>query len=50
MSVDVTVRAEVEALVQNAIGTYGKIDVLVNNAGIMPIAPLSLLKSTSGTA
>ena len=27
-----------------AIDTYGKIDVLVNNAGIMPIAPLALLK------
>jgi NADP-dependent 3-hydroxy acid dehydrogenase YdfG len=44
VSVDVTNRAQVEALVQKAIETYGKIDVLVNNAGIMPIAPLSLLK------
>jgi NADP-dependent 3-hydroxy acid dehydrogenase YdfG len=44
VSVDVTVRPHVEALVQRAIDTYGKIDVLVNNAGIMPIAPLSLLK------
>lgn len=42
--VDVTNRAQVQALVQKAIDTYGKIDVLVNNAGIMPIAPLSLLK------
>jgi NADP-dependent 3-hydroxy acid dehydrogenase YdfG len=44
VSVDVANRAPVEALVQQAIDTYGKIDVLVNNAGIMPIAPLSLLK------
>ena len=44
VSVDVTNRAQVKALVQKAIDTYGKIDVLVNNAGIMPIAPLSLLK------
>ena len=44
VSVDVTNRAQVDALVQKAIDTYGKIDVLVNNAGIMPIAPLSLLK------
>jgi len=44
VSVDVTNRAEVEALVQKAVDTYGKVDVLVNNAGIMPIAPLSLLK------
>ena len=44
VSVDVTKRVEVEALVQKAVDTYGRIDVLVNNAGIMPIAPLSLLK------
>src|ERR1700722_8779755 len=44
VSTDVTNRAQVQALVQKAIDTYGKIDVLVNNAGIMPIAPLSLLK------
>ena len=42
--VDATNRVQVEALVQKAIDTYGKVDVLVNNAGIMPIAPLSLLK------
>ena len=44
VTVDATNRAQVEALVQKAIDTYGKVDVLVNNAGIMPIAPLSLLK------
>jgi NADP-dependent 3-hydroxy acid dehydrogenase YdfG len=44
VQVDVANRAQVQALVQKAIDTYGKIDVLVNNAGIMPIAPLSLLK------
>jgi len=44
VTVDVTNRAEVESLVQKAIDTYGKIDVLVSNAGIMPIAPLALLK------
>jgi NADP-dependent 3-hydroxy acid dehydrogenase YdfG len=44
VTVDVTSQAEVEALVKVAIDTYGKIDVLVNNAGIMPIAPLALLK------
>src|SRR3974390_2706734 len=35
---------DVEGLVKNAVDTFGKIDVLVNNAGIMPIAPLALLK------
>ena len=44
VAVDVTKRAEVESLMEQAINTYGKIDVLVNNAGIMPIAPLALLK------
>lgn len=43
-TVDVTVRSQVEALVQKVIATYGRIDVLVNNAGIMPIAPLAALK------
>jgi NADP-dependent 3-hydroxy acid dehydrogenase YdfG len=40
VKVDVTRQAEVKALVQKAIDTYGKIDVLINNAGIMPIARL----------
>jgi NADP-dependent 3-hydroxy acid dehydrogenase YdfG len=44
VAVDVTKRAEVGGLVQKAIDTYGRLDVLVNNAGIMPIAPLALLK------
>jgi NADP-dependent 3-hydroxy acid dehydrogenase YdfG len=44
VTVDVTKRAEVEGLAQKAIEKFGKIDVLVNNAGIMPIAPLALLK------
>jgi NADP-dependent 3-hydroxy acid dehydrogenase YdfG len=44
VEVDVTKRAEVEGLVKKAIDTYGKIDVLWNNAGVMPIAPLALLK------
>jgi NADP-dependent 3-hydroxy acid dehydrogenase YdfG len=40
---DVTKRSEVEALVQGAIDEYGRIDVIVNNAGIMPIAPMAAL-------
>jgi NADP-dependent 3-hydroxy acid dehydrogenase YdfG len=44
VTVDVAKQADVEALVQKAIDAYGKIDVLINNAGVMPIAPLSLLK------
>ncbi len=43
-AVDVTKRAEVEALIKGAIDSFGRVDVMVNNAGIMPIAPIGLLK------
>ena len=41
---DVTKRAEVEALVQKAVDSFARIDVIVNNAGITPIAPIDALK------
>ena len=41
---DVTKRAEVEALIQKAVDGFGRIDVIINNAGIMPIAPIDALK------
>jgi NADP-dependent 3-hydroxy acid dehydrogenase YdfG len=41
---DVTQRGDVEALVQGAIDKHGRIDAIVNNAGIMPIAPMAALK------
>lgn len=41
---DVTNADDVKALVKKAIDSFGKIDVMVNNAGIMPLAPLSALK------
>ena len=44
VTVDVTKRTDVEGLVKKAVDTYGKIDVLMNNAGAMPIAPLAVLK------
>lgn len=37
---DVAKRADVEALVAAGRERYGRIDVLVNNAGIMPLAPM----------
>ena len=41
---DVTKRGEVQALVQNTIRVYGKVDVMINNAGIMPLSPLEELQ------
>lgn len=40
MPVDVTKRSEVEAFVQGAIAKFGRMDVLVNNAGLMALAPI----------
>lgn len=44
LATDVTDRAQVQALVDAAVETYGCIDVLLNNAGLMPLAPLERLK------
>lgn len=35
---DVTKKSDLENLVQKAISTFGKVDVLLNNAGIMPVS------------
>jgi NADP-dependent 3-hydroxy acid dehydrogenase YdfG len=43
-AVDVTKRAEVEALIKRAFDSFGRVDVIINNAGIMPIAPVDALK------
>jgi NAD(P)-dependent dehydrogenase (short-subunit alcohol dehydrogenase family) len=40
---DVTVYAEVEALVERAVAELGRVDVVVNNSGIAAIAPLAEL-------
>ena len=37
---DVTDAGQVKRLVDAAVQTYGRIDVLVNNAGLMPHSPL----------
>ncbi|TIQ31507.1 MAG: SDR family oxidoreductase [Mesorhizobium sp.] len=43
-ALDVTERASMEALVAEARRRFGRIDVLVNNAGVMPLSPLAALK------
>lgn len=43
-AVDVTRRGEVEALVNAAKATYGRVDVVINNAGVMPLSPLEQLR------
>ena len=41
---DVTRRDDVDAFVRNALDVHGRIDVIVNNAGVMPLSPLAALK------
>ncbi len=41
---DVTDRAAVTNLVDTAVQRFGRIDVLINNAGIMPLSALESLK------
>src|SRR5690606_8045611 len=41
---DVTDRASVEALAEGARRMFGKVDVMVNNAGVMPLSPMAALK------
>jgi len=44
VATDVTNAAQVKELVATAVRVYGRIDVLINNAGLMAIAPLSETK------
>ena len=43
-ALDVADRADMEAFVAFAEAEFGRVDVLVNNAGVMPLSPLSALK------
>lgn len=40
---DITVRANVEALTEEALARFGAIDILVNNAGVGPLQPAEAL-------
>ena len=44
LKVDVTKLAEVQALSKFALDSHGRLDVFINNAGIMPLSPLDQLK------
>ncbi|AUB39214.1 NADP-dependent 3-hydroxy acid dehydrogenase YdfG [Nostoc flagelliforme CCNUN1] len=41
---DVADRVQVETLAKETLSTYGRIDVLINNAGLMPLSPLDQVK------
>lgn len=44
VSADVSNRDDMQKLAESAVKTFGRIDVLVNNAGVMPLSPLERLK------
>jgi NADP-dependent 3-hydroxy acid dehydrogenase YdfG len=44
MATDVTRSEQVQALVDAAVQRFGRIDVMLNNAGLMPHSPLARLK------
>ena len=44
VATDVSQRASVEHLAQQALAGFGRVDVLINNAGIMPLAEMAKLK------
>jgi NADP-dependent 3-hydroxy acid dehydrogenase YdfG len=44
LATDVTQRDQVERSVDTAVKSYGRIDVMINNAGLMPHSPLERLK------
>ena len=46
VTTDVTDRAQVQRLVDAAVTTYGRVDVMINTAGLMPQSPLGRLKTS----
>jgi NADP-dependent 3-hydroxy acid dehydrogenase YdfG len=44
-ALDVTDRDDVNAFVDFARNTFGRIDVIFNNAGVMPVSPMNALKT-----
>jgi NADP-dependent 3-hydroxy acid dehydrogenase YdfG len=46
VATDVTDRAQVQRLVDAAVRSFGRVDVMINNAGLMPQSPLGRLKTS----
>ena len=44
-TVDVTNREDVNAFVAFAVEKFGRVDVIFNNAGVMPVSPMNALKT-----
>jgi NADP-dependent 3-hydroxy acid dehydrogenase YdfG len=44
VSTDVTQRDQVKKLVDSAVDAFGQVDVILNNAGLMPLSPMEDLK------
>ncbi|WP_454122027.1 SDR family oxidoreductase [Kosakonia sp. Marseille-Q7440] len=44
LAIDVTQAEDLAQMAQVALQQYGRIDVLINNAGVMPLSPLAALK------
>jgi NADP-dependent 3-hydroxy acid dehydrogenase YdfG len=44
IATDVTKCGQVKSLVDSAVKTFGRIDVIINNAGLMPLSPLERLR------
>jgi NADP-dependent 3-hydroxy acid dehydrogenase YdfG len=45
VATDVTNKAQVQALIDTAVRVFGRVDVLINNAGLMSIAPMDEVKT-----
>lgn len=43
MATDVTQRDQVKKLVDSAVDQFGRVDVILNNAGVMPLSPMDRL-------
>lgn len=44
VTTDVSRRSDMQALMDAAVESFGRVDVLINNAGVMPLSPLERLK------